>query len=380
MIRLLTLISLCFILSGCATYNNSTMQKVNYTDSRIPLSEVAEDYKIIQFDGSSPEAVVGSMERVMFLKDRIYVFDRTNNIVSSFSSDGKFIKSTKQYVGRARGEYISISDVSADLESSRIYIFCDRPNKIIIMDYELNFLYEEELDVYPLEILVAGKYLYCYCYDHENISRHSLVRFDKNHLKGKGTVLLDTKAIIPGVETFGASLIANKGVDFCMPFSRIINHIEDGEITNSYEIDFDGRWFSYNDSKGMQPRPFLNENKDKVWSIKNMRYSDNHMIFSTNQATFFTCDLNNNICTAYRGIENDMIPLQGLFMVPLQGMSGYFGYVVPVSTILNVKEHIEKIVPMFKSRYGKDVDTYLIEKIKDSNEECNPFLVMYKMK
>lgn len=142
MIRLLALILFSFILSGCATYNTNTMQKVNYIDSRIPLSEVVEDYKIIQFDGSSPEAAIGSMERVMFLKDRIYVFDRTNNIVLSFSSDGKFIKTTKQYIGKARGEYISISDVSVDFESSRIYVFCDRPNKIIIMDDELNFLYE----------------------------------------------------------------------------------------------------------------------------------------------------------------------------------------------------------------------------------------------
>ena len=80
MIRLLALILFSFILSGCATYNTNTMQKVNYIDSRIPLSEVVEDYKIIQFDGSSPEAAIGSMERVMFLKDRIYIFDRTNNI------------------------------------------------------------------------------------------------------------------------------------------------------------------------------------------------------------------------------------------------------------------------------------------------------------
>ena len=380
MIRLLALILFSFILSGCATYNTNTMQKVNYIDSRIPLSEVVEDYKIIQFDGSSPEAAIGSMERVMFLKDRIYIFDRTNNIVLSFSSDGKFIKTTKQYIGKARGEYISISDVSVDFESSRIYVFCDRPNKIIIMDDELNFLYEENLDVYPLEILVEGKYLYCYCYDHEDLSRRSLIRFEKNHLKEKGTVLLDTREIIPGVETFGVSLIANKGVDFCMPFSRIINHIEDGEITNSYEIDFDGRWFSYSNSKGMQPRPFLNKNKDKVWSIKNIRCSDNQLIFSTNQATFFTCNLNDNTCTAYRGIENDVIPLQGLFMVPLQGMNSYLGYEVPVSTILNVKEHIDKIVSIFNSRYGKDIDKHLIEKINDSNEECNPLLVMYKIK
>ena len=104
------------------------------------------------------------------------------------------------------------------------------------------------------------------------------------------------------------------------------------------------------------------------------------MIFSTNQATFFTCNLNDNTCTAYRGIENDVIPLQGLFMVPLQGMNSYLGYEVPVSTILNVKEHIDKIVSIFNSRYGKDIDKHLIEKINDSNEECNPLLVMYKIK
>ena len=75
-----------------------------------------------------------------------------------------------------------------------------------------------------------------------------------------------------------------------------------------------------------------------------------------------------------------MIPLQGIFMVPLQGMNSYLGYEVPVSTILNVKEHIDKIVSIFNSRYGKDIDKHLIEKIIDSNEECNPLLVMYKIK
>ena len=67
-------------------------------------------------------------------------------------------------------------------------------------------------------------------------------------------------------------------------------------------------------------------------------------------------------------------------MVPLQGMNSYLGYEVPVSTILNVKEHIDKIVSIFNSRYGKDIDKHLIEKIIDSNEECNPLLVMYKIK
>ena len=164
-VLLVLLSSIIFL--GCATLNDSSSYvPVVYNDSDINFSNYFSEYRIVRFDSSIPDAYIRSMKRVLFLPERIVVFDENDNKILLFDEEGRFLKSSKSIVGRAKGEYISLSDVSLDIENEQIYALCDRPNKIMVFDKDLKCLFEKELKVDPLEIAVDGSFLYCYCYNY----------------------------------------------------------------------------------------------------------------------------------------------------------------------------------------------------------------------
>ena len=147
-VLLVLLSSIIFL--GCATLGDSSSHvPVVYNDSDINFSNYFSDYRIVRFDSSIPDAYIRSMKRVLFLPERIVVFDENDNKILLFDEEGRFLKSSKSIVGRAKGEYISLSDVSLDIENEQIYALCDRPNKIMVFDKdsEIDYILASHSDI-----------------------------------------------------------------------------------------------------------------------------------------------------------------------------------------------------------------------------------------
>lgn len=378
-VLLVLLSSIIFL--GCATLGDSSSHvPVVYNDSDINFSNYFSEYRIVRFDSSIPDAYIRSMKRVLFLPERIVVFDENDNKILLFDEEGRFLKSSKSIVGRAKGEYISLSDVSLDIENEQIYALCDRPNKIMVFDKDLKCLFEKELKVDPLEIAVDGSFLYCYCYNSQNLSERTLIRFDKNKLDEEGSTLQSISSAIPGVGTFGCSLTLNRGVDFCIPFSNCISHIKNGIISDSRHLDFGDKWFSYEQSENLQPRTFIEKNHDNIWCIKNICSSDSVTFFTTNRPNIFIYERNKNICNCYRRAHNDILPFNSVFVTPVQGRDGYVAYMIPPSSILAVKKDKKVIFDMYRKRFHSSLSNELSHFIDEYGQEDNPWLILYKLK
>ncbi len=369
---------ICSLIS-CKTTEEQLSVPIKYSNSSLLLSDIVENYDIIQFE-STVNSTIGNIKKIAFLKDRLFILDKKNNCVLSFDNNGRFLNSSKSLIGNAKGEYISIEDIAVDNETSTLYMFCDRPNKIIILNKNLEFIKEKNLNVFPIEIVISGQYLYCYCYEHDNIKKRSLVRLDKNLTNDNIDILYNTSETIPGIDSFGASLSGNNGneVTFCAPFSNSFIHNKN-KILMTHYLDFGDKWYSYEDSKDLQPKEFLKNNENTIWAIKNICSNNNRIFFTTNQSIVFDYDTEKMICTGYKGIENDILPLNSPFIVPKQGMDGYIAISISVSSILQLKENKDLIIPNFENKYKCKLDKRIESIIDTYTETSNPIIIMYKL-
>lgn len=379
-IKILPLCITACLMVDCKNLESQISIPVTYSKSNILLSDIAEDYKIIQFE-STEKSAVGNIKKMAFLKDIVFILDKKNNCVLSFNEKGKFLNTTKPLLGRAKGEYISIEDMAVDEETATLYVFCDRPNKILILDKNLKFIEEKSLNVYPIEITISGKYVYCYCYDKGNIKERKLVRFNKNMRDENVEVLFKTSETIPGIETFGASLSSNRNeeLNFGVPFSNSIIH-KGKDRTTTMSFDFGDKWFSYEESKELQPRKFLKDNENSIWAIKNISTGSKNAFFTTNQSTIFVYDNGSETCTGYKGIENDILPFNSPFIVPKQGADNSIAFYMSVSTMLHLKEKWNMIISVFENRYKRKLDKRVEEIVESFTETSNPVVIMYNMK
>lgn len=371
---------LLYMLMSCKTAESPVSVSVTYTDSKVKLSDIAYDYDIIQFE-SSAESAIGSIKKLSFMHDVVYVLDKQNNCILSFDRNGRFLNTSKKLMGKAKGEYISIEDMAVDEETSMLYVYCDRPNKILILDSHLELVREKPLSVFPIEITVCGQYLYCYCYEHDDIRKRSLVRMDKDMEYDDVEILYQTSETIPGVDTFGASLCGNgtDRVDFCTPFMNTIISRK-GEVVTTHYLDFGNKWFSYEGSEKMQPREFFRNNDDRIWAIKNLCAGERCAIFTTNQSSVFVYDVEEHRCICYKGIVNNMLPLNSPFVVSSQRKDGHVAFCIPVSSVLHIKEEREQIFPLFEQKYDCRVDSVVESMIDRYTEASNPIVVVYKLK
>ncbi len=88
---------------------------------------------------TSEEFLVGSIDRIEILENKIYILDRQSNSVYIFAIDGKILKVIKD-IGRGPTEYLQLSTMYICNENKYIMLYCSQFKKILYYDLEGNFL------------------------------------------------------------------------------------------------------------------------------------------------------------------------------------------------------------------------------------------------
>ena len=223
------------------------------------------------------------------------------------------------------------------------------------------------------EISTDNNYLYALVEDLSDNDRFELRRYEKANLNKPYNVLLKQESVISGVRGFGKVMCSDGNKTFvCMPFDNVIHIIENGKITDSYDVNLKEKWFSYKDSKNLVGGRFYKKNKDVNWTIQNICASDSTLLFNTNLADVYRIDLRNNRGDSHTELINDKSFYNTTWLIPYGGIHKSVIRVIPPIAIRDALEN-------HFINEGR-ISGSLIKSITNSNYGDNPVLEIFQIK
>src|SRR5690606_32851591 len=185
---------------------------------------------------TTPESLIGSINRLYFFDGRIYVLDKKQNAVLIFDQSGAFL-SKVQRLGRGPGEYQSVMDFTIDRKQKHLLLYADRPYKLLTFEMDGTFLEETRLVGLFFNIAMANDRVQVFRktdkelvseLDHGAVYR-TLIPFDAVDLYFRDF-------FIPY-----PSLTTDKKVNILPPYSDTVYTYTGDSLAVSYVLDFGER-------------------------------------------------------------------------------------------------------------------------------------------
>lgn len=319
---------------------------------------------------TNKQSLIGSVRKIIYKKDYIYIFDETtgNNSILVFDLKGKFITAIRN-TGRGPGEYNSIIDFTVD-EKGLIYILHDSCKKILV--YSADGIYQKDikLKVYIYGFEIFNNKIYGYNgggSDNLNPNKHIVFIFN-----AEGKLI---KGAFPASE--GRKLTSSNNIFSCkedkmyinIPFYNTIYSInKKDEIKAEHALEY-----TIKSKKGKSINLLEKDPFKKVYFFKNT------LLFITSKGGYFRIGIRKNDekngnaipfgtfnSNIGEGIIIDAIPAIG-------------GAVMGDSTIINVFApfHLKKnYLGLQKDDFLKNAPEQLIKTIKNLDEQSNPVLLL----
>lgn len=341
------------------------------------LDEIATDIKVIELN--MPEGLyLGKIEQIktrgghVFFHDRFYA-----RIISVFKNDGSYVGQLDN-TGRGPGEYLGLDAFAISPEADQLIVYERQRGFYFYSLPELNFLKFEEERRYFNNIEFAG-------------NRQLLTvteRFERlNHENGIGLIDLATfeysKLNLPDATAQIELSFANTFTN--APNGNLI-YASPGYFTNVFEINpmQTNHLFSIDFGKNKIPEDvWLLEDADEYQRAVMLSNTPKalwvqHFLFNQDRAAFFypfknpnytylaVCDLSENACTAYSGIQL----ADGFSAIPSpMGVSGsYFLSVI----YPQMNDDVFPMTPDSDYPEWQHIYNSLVQKNK-------PFLLKYKL-
>lgn len=364
---LLVLILLC----SCETAKKFSQSDVEtiFTEKELHSSTVLQSQKIIKLENSSNAAIIKNAQRIFCTDICLFILDIDNNKLVSFDYNGRFLKSSLGLIGRAKNEYIHIHDAAIDNIKHLIYLYCDIPYQMLVLDYNMNVKECIKMKDLFAEFSIDSENVYALCPDIENESHYELRLYKRDCLDGDYIIIKDQKEAICRVKGLGKWINGNGNLTYAsMPFDHTIYEIENGSIKRSWSFDFDGKWFDYSQNKKLKGSRFIDANDDKHWTIQNIIASDTTLLFNTNQSNVFKTSTLSGKCYGFPNLINDSIPFSSSWMIPTNLKNGV-AFLIPSSNIVEYNN--------FYARRNKSLPANPINRIiEGTTEEDNPIIIL----
>ncbi len=139
----LLFVTVLFSFVGCQSKKDViSITSINidpYSNKNINLSTLIDEFHIIPLE-TTPDCFVGNVDKIRFIKDRIYVFEEFGSQrLLCFSNDGKFLHQVGR-AGKAAGEYITPRDFIVNPYSNRVELYDIASNRMLYYDTNGNYM------------------------------------------------------------------------------------------------------------------------------------------------------------------------------------------------------------------------------------------------
>ncbi len=376
-------ITLMLCALACWTYSprllsdNAQDVVVHFSDDTPRASSYFNSFRNIPLSAPSDEAVFKHAERLLFARGRIFVVDRVGNKILMFDEKGDFLKSTAKMIGDGDHAYRRVIDAAVDAEGGKLYVHCDAPYQMMILDLDLNVKEVIPMDYYMSEMTIDDGFVYGLCHhtkEKKNIG-YSLVAVPKDRLDEAPDTLLSHDKGVAGLLAGGKSLNAcSDGVYASLAFDNTIYHIAHGKILNQYAIDFGEKGLrAHPIPEGMNREQFREQYKDINWAITNVCGSDSILMFNTNLTTNYILNKHTGECKGVKAFGCDMSKWTMSHFTPSQGLRHGMVYAISPFIFSEFKKFVQE-------EGAKLVDPEMLKTAQESKPGGNPMLIVWEIK
>lgn len=359
------------MLCSCSTPVNviSSDVPVEFKNMELESSSILGKQRFVKLESPNKSAMIKGINRLLCSDSLLFIVDRANNKIVSFNYKGKFITSTLNLIGHAQNEYIHLRDAAIDEEHKQIYVYCDIPYQMLILDYDLHVKECIKMKDLFLEIALDSAYLYALCPDLIDESKYDVRCYKKEQLNGHPDILIQQNKAIPRVEGMGKTLNrSGSTILTCLPFDNTIYEMSDGKILNSWHVDLGNRWFDYSKCKQLKGRRFLSANEDKHWAIQNIISSGREIIFNSNLTNMFKVSIPTNEGVGFLRLRNNSIPFSNSWLIPTSGIYDV-AFSIPSAQIVDYHNY-------YVSRNETMPDHPINSIIRSTSTEDNPLVIL----
>lgn len=367
---------LLFVLTLACVYSCDASKQVSYNDVTLrknePIVRISNLFtpdKHVQLKDCGASSIISDADRVIFIEDKVFVFDDAADVIVCNDWAGNMLASTMKYKGHGKHEYVQLSDMAYDEESGHIYVLCDTPSEIMVFDTLLNIIDVKQLNCQPTEMCVLNDNLILLCRDY-SLDNFEVLSLHKKILDSPPLVILSSPMVNKRVMGMGRCLTVTD--DECwvaLPFNSSIFRTDGKEIKEEYRIDFGEEW--YEDNNSSKPLEFIGKNMERIWSISNIQKCNDYLWFNTNSDLLYCLDTKTKECTSY-DIIHDSIPFASQLIIPQQGMQDKISFHIMSgfirSYLRNSKEHKEM----------QNRQAYILA--KGNEREKNALIMTWKIK
>jgi len=352
--------------------NIKELHVIDSTSIKLDLSDVDFESKSIvpiRFMKLCPknEILIGIIDKIVHYKDRIYILDKVTNSLLILDIDGNMIFKIHN-VGKAGGEYNTISDFCIDDKHQKIVIFDAKSKKFIHYNLNGKFYKEYKTLIWLKEFSILNTGDYCMLTLGNDYSGYQLLFSDSLHRIRQKAIPVNSGYLL-NLFSNGKSLIQNynEATQISAPFSNKIYRIRYGRIYLDYILDFGEREFKYEKDKHRNMNMFIDD------------YDNNKLMFSL--GGFMETDINLLVELTYKGKgyvvnykkDNKSLTIQSLILLDSLHITFPKIYIEDCFvSIINSVWMIENKDLMIK-KYG-------LEKFYSGlTVNSNPILVFYKV-
>jgi hypothetical protein len=238
-------IVLCSSFYSCSVSQNNEVVpeirvKINNVREadKLLLSDYIDSLFIIKLE-TKPEFLIGTLDKIIFHQDKIFIFDRQSQAIFVYGIDGKYLAHVYAQ-GKGRGEYFKIADFDIDKIKNLIVIKDNFRNRINYYNYNGEFVRSDRFRHYATSFSIIDEDLWA-CYNAVN-GRLKNKRYQLFFTNRKGKIqtshLPFEKHFLKDARRLEEALPQCENNFFIDLYGRNIYQIDGANIIPKYQIDF----------------------------------------------------------------------------------------------------------------------------------------------
>ena len=369
------------ILVSCKSKDNEQKKVKKLNLSNITENLMFTKYfnlkKIIKLE-TTKNCLIGDIDKILFLKDRIFVIDILAKSIWAFNYNGNYLFQIK-HLGKGPGEYINIGDVDVNEKEGTVLIIDRETHKIIKYNLNGKFLNETTCKFPVAECKTINK---SFVYYFRNSSKRSISAPNSDYcynlfIEKNGNVIFKGCPFYKELRGFyyhtrySYSLVSSNNYLYVLePLSNTIYKLSEKELIETYKVDF-GK-FEMPENIKRSRKKLESSINEYSHSIRNIYEDSTILFFMYNEQNFpkgvifDKTSYKPKKCDAYEDDVNGL-PLN---LINVQGLSNNMVSLLEPTAIIDYYKEMKN--------ENKHIPQILNQLINNINSKDNPIIIIYE--